>query len=557
MAFYFAWVEANQTTFSSAFEREDEEVLSFEIRHNEGDFASLRLDVRNPRVGLLAIGRNRWGWLSDDNGPLFFGRLIGLPQEMRADVVSLSFIAKPLNYQTAKTALAATMKQTEFYDPLFIDSERLIEPDTVLESRPEVWCIDRVTHQLTSSNVVVGEAGTISFGGDAFYDSVSCGYSSAPQRKVVIEASVTWNQYAFGSISLPFREIKTYTGDGLLADWPKTGASIGSGWSVKNGFAQDVFLDINTETISDENGGSYSLYRWTITGQVDFNYEVSRQYTEVARFTLASDVQEIVTEEGDEDVISTSVSGEADAPIDAGGLMPIRDLKRRAYFTTARGKQSVAYLGNIAAARLWASARCVDVSFTVPFSYAANLSLRHNGSIEDPRLPGGIATGKIKEYTIFCDGDTGQLGCTVTLGCTPGYGGTLTTTPGSPVYVADGYATGYQAVVGGSSTLVVDGSGDPAVLIDDYDDTEIQDDGLSLDNMNARTCVLSTTIINPASDQLQHIFFSQTDTNTALTENPTQVAVDLKPLTGGPFETPYNITCSTLVVPKTIDLEAA
>ena len=124
MAFHFAWVDAGQTVFSSAFAREDEQVLSFELAQEEGDFASLRLEVRNPRVGLLSINRKRWGWLSASEGatltPLFFGRLIGLPEEMNEEVVTLSFIAKPLNYQAAKAAVADTMRQPVYFDPLFI-----------------------------------------------------------------------------------------------------------------------------------------------------------------------------------------------------------------------------------------------------------------------------------------------------------------------------------------------------------------------------------------------------------------------------------------------------
>ena len=145
MAFHFAWVDAGQTSFSSAFAREDEQVLSFELAQEEGDFASLRLEVRNPRVGLLSINRKCWGWLSVSEGatltPLFFGRLIGLPEEMNDEVVTISFIAKPLNYQAAKAAVADTMRQAQYFDPLFIEQERRLEPDTVLEARPMVWHI--------------------------------------------------------------------------------------------------------------------------------------------------------------------------------------------------------------------------------------------------------------------------------------------------------------------------------------------------------------------------------------------------------------------------------
>lgn len=562
MGFHFAWVDPGETAFQPSFAREDEEVLSFEIRHDEGDFASLRLEVRNPRVGLLSIGRKRWAWLSHREGtvtiPLFFGRLVGLPQEMSEDVVVLSFIAKPLNYQSAKEALAATMRELQYWDPLFISGERRAEPDTVLEARPMVWHVDRVSHELTASHILAGEAGTIDFGGDAFADSVTCSYTGAPQRKVVIEATVNWTQYGFGTIREAFRKVESYTGDGLLSAWPRTGQRVGGGWTVADGFAKDIYNRINTTTIKDDDGvPKYAIYKWSISGWVDFTYEAERRYSELATFTMSSSLQEIVTEAGDEEVISIAVSGDADEPIDTNGALPIGDLRRRAYFTTERGNRSVAYLANVAAARLLASARCVEISFDVPFSYAASLSLKHSGTISDPRLPGGTATGKIKSYVIYGDGDTGEVGCAVTLGCTPGYGETVTPVGGTPVYTAEDYATSYQVFTGGTRTVVVDGNGDPAMTITNYDSAAINDDGLNLFNMTKAYCVLETTLQNPASVQANYIYSSSADTNTAMADLATRLGVRLRPVNGGPFETPYTITTSLLSVPKTIDLEAS
>ena len=561
MGFHFAWVDPGQTSFSSAFAREDEQVLSFEIAQEEGDFASLRLEVRNPRVGLLAIGRKRWAWLSISEGstvtPLFFGRLIGLPQEMSDEVVTLSFIAKPLNFQAAKAAVATTMRQPAYYDPLFIEQERRGEPDTVLEARPMVWHIDRVTHAVTASHVLTGEDGTLAFGDDVYADSVRCAYSGAPQRKVVIEAQVRWTQYGYGTIPLNFSGIRTYTGDGLLTAWPKKGQRIGGGWTVADAFARDAWSKLNTETINDRDGVTkYILYKWTISGNLDATYEAERSYTEVATFALQSALQEIVTEAGDEEVIALSVSGDADEPVDAGDTRPIRDLRRRAYFTTERGHASVAYLANIAAARLLASARCVEISFEVPFSYAADLSLRKSGSILDPRLPGGGAMGKIKSYTIFANGSSGEAGCRVTLGCTPGYGGSLVLDPGTPVYVAADYVEGYQVFAGATQVLVTDGSGGAALTVSNFDGIVPDDDGLDLFNMTPATTILSTTITNPASVQKDYVYKNSQDTNSALTKYPTKIAVSYRPVKGGPFRTEYEIDCSTLVVPKTIDLEA-
>ncbi len=560
MAFHFVWVDAAQTSFSSAFAREDEQVLSFELAQEEGDFASLRLEVRNPRVGLLSINRKRWGWLSVSEGsvitPLFFGRLIGLPEEMNEDVVTLSFIAKPLNYQVAKAAVADTMRQPAFFDPLFIEQERRVDPDTVLEARPKVWHIDRVTHAVTASHVLIGEDGSLAFGDDVYADSVRCGYSGAPQRKVVIEAQVRWTQYGYGTIPLSFSGIRTYTGDGLLSAWPKKGQRIGGGWTVADAFAKDAWSKLNTETINDRDGVTkYILYKWTISGYLDATYEAERSYTEVATFTLQSGLQEIVTEAGDEEVIALSVSGDADEPVDAGDAMPIGDLRRRAYFTTERGHMSVAYLANIAAARLLASARCVEISFEVPFSHAAALSLRKSGSIVDPRLPGGGATGKIKSYAIFADGSSGDSGCRVTIGCTPGYGGSLVLDPGTPAYAAD-YVDGYQVYVGATQVLVTDGAGDAALTIANFDGIVPNDDGLDLFSMTPATTILSTVITNPASVQKHYVYGNSQDTNAALTKYPTKIAVRYRPVKGGPFRTDYEIDCSALIVPKTIDLEA-
>ena len=64
----------------------------------EGDFAIAEVEVVNPRVGLLGVGRQRWAWISYDAGDsagaqaLFFGRLLGLPTRLEGDAIRLEFI---------------------------------------------------------------------------------------------------------------------------------------------------------------------------------------------------------------------------------------------------------------------------------------------------------------------------------------------------------------------------------------------------------------------------------------------------------------------------------
>ena len=67
-----------------------------------------------------------------------------------------------------------------------------------------------------------------------------------PLRKVRVEASVAWDQYGRGSVDLRDtlldaaiaqgssrnRQIASYTGAGLIEDWPEKGDRIGGGWAV-------------------------------------------------------------------------------------------------------------------------------------------------------------------------------------------------------------------------------------------------------------------------------------------------------------------------------------
>ena len=55
--FYFAWVDSTETTFTAAHKREDEQILSIKIDHAEGDFPSCDIEIKNPRIGLLAPAR--------------------------------------------------------------------------------------------------------------------------------------------------------------------------------------------------------------------------------------------------------------------------------------------------------------------------------------------------------------------------------------------------------------------------------------------------------------------------------------------------------------------
>jgi hypothetical protein len=95
---------------------------------------------------------------------------------------------------------------------------------------------------------------------------------------------------------------------------------------------------------------------------------------------------------------------------------------RGTYFTTDRGKQSLERALEIAKAYLAASSRCIEISFCCSLGQALEWTCRDSLSLEDPRLPGGKAMGKIKSLTFEAMGETGTQRAYVTIACCIGKG---------------------------------------------------------------------------------------------------------------------------------------
>lgn len=258
--------------------REDEDVFSLQLDHTEGNFATLNVILKNPGVGVLGIARSLWCWVSWFDGagivPLFHGRLVGVPQALQGETVTLSFVARPEDYETQKNTLAAALRSGPCWDPAWL-AEGAGNPDTVLEARTLLWHPDRLTLALSASDIIAGEDGTLVVGeDDHFYDGLAVSYAAPPLRRVNFTATATWNQLGEGDVDLTdavFKAFKgatftdnsrlydpahpptevggvivndapkakiayptvwTFTGDGFKSAWPAPGTAIGGGWSV-------------------------------------------------------------------------------------------------------------------------------------------------------------------------------------------------------------------------------------------------------------------------------------------------------------------------------------
>jgi hypothetical protein len=630
-------------------DRFDEEVLSIELSQNEGDFATLDVELKTRGIGYLAVGRNLWCWLSYDPNwggagppdlqPIFNGRLVGVPELRQNEIVKLQFVARPDDYTAQKLALTDSMMVLPFYDSAFLTSQ---SPDTVLEAYSALFHIDRTTLELTASDILQGEDGIIPVGEDeAFYDSfsMSFGQGGAPLRQVSVSATVSWTQegeglvdvtsllksafegvgnFTFGTFAVPpgryasqlFNKhviytggfmVSTFNGSGLKGAWPSPGTGIGGGWAVAQGsdgdgqpysYMLDATLpggwmekqyynvtyagaappaqeaaptevsDFNIITsVFGINTYSFALNFYKI--RMVLEYHASRKRTETVRAVLVSDVQDEVSDSGENDREEiTLTSDTVGQGVDPGGAIPIGTPLYRSYFQTDRGAGSFEYLLLLARAKLRARARSVDVSFAVDFPTALGINLRNSVALFDRRLPGGTATGKVKHYRITV-GEAGMWG-EFTVGCSIGNGQLVGAAEGINSYIDDGYVdAGYQVVAGAQYMLLHD-----ELAYQTLDQFVVIDDGLDLANvLTADQAVNFCTVTNGMTAIIDELnkFKNAVLPIRGLAENPfaatkklkTTVTLDMKPVTGAEYHTDFLPAVSVLGMPKTIDLAAA
>lgn len=265
---YFAWIDAGETVFTSGHLRWDESIFSFTLQQSEGDPASLTVVVRRPRnedgdaIGLLGPGRKIWAWFAFDCGPAlikFRGRLVGVPTSIFEELVTLEFVARPVDLVAQKTALANALRVLPHYDEVVIEESRRSDPEVVLEGYTKIWAYDRESHVLTVSDEITGEDGNVEFDGvsepgKVLWEGLSLSLTSGPLASVEVNAEYTWTQIGQGSVNLTNYLISHWPGPigsyTFGADnWPKNGSSLGDGWVVAEAIAIEPKYETETRTM--------------------------------------------------------------------------------------------------------------------------------------------------------------------------------------------------------------------------------------------------------------------------------------------------------------------
>jgi hypothetical protein len=181
-----------------------------------------------------------------------FGRIVGLPGNLIQEIVTVVYVAKPLGFAGKKQVYVETLKVPPYYNPLWIDPAHQDDPDTILDAYPVAMYVNPLTLHVSSSNLLTGEDGTVTFQeSDCFEDSVDIQLGQVPLTTVIIDATTNWTQSASGTMTLFDGQLvgPLYT-DSLLTGWPKPGAGIGGGWSVKNAAAVDYWGSSQAHTVT-------------------------------------------------------------------------------------------------------------------------------------------------------------------------------------------------------------------------------------------------------------------------------------------------------------------
>ncbi|MBR0687354.1 hypothetical protein JQ594_15590 [Bradyrhizobium manausense] len=276
--------------------------------------------------------------------------------------------------------------------------------------------------------------------------------------------------------------------------------------------------------------------------------------------------------------VTWSAIGAGDIP--AGGTPG--DVWARSYFDTVRGNRSLEYLISIMRARARLKARAVTIAFTPidPFGLGLSLTLRKTASLHDPRLGGGIATGKLIRVVHACDGRTGRETCRATMACAIGKDNVIEPVAGSPTWVVGGVVDPSCQVYSGATVLVDDDLSDvgytPPVFTPNDDDLVfplskdqiVISEGIrgSLDSQGevvrgalgsmAKAAQLSAATAS-VSIQQQVAQLSGDNISVATALNPIWYDAVLKPLSGWQFNNFEKVTLTKLTAPKGIDLSAA
>lgn len=383
-------------------------------------------------------------------------------------------------------------ENAESYDPLYVGQDGDEDPSTALDGRLEEWRWDRRTLALSRSSMITGPL--IDIGSNALDGSVSAKLLDPPKSKMRLRVVASWTQEAKGVQTLPIDggniEVDTYTYDDLISRFPQPGTPIGAdtGWMLAEAEIKDlggtVSFEFDQQTPSKYPPGALLVMKsHTLQVNLRASYDYRQQREEILDIVMPSGCQDVLGDDKTEFVevinlnnlsvdiytdewtyedpdtleikqyaigdtvtaygrtwicVHAHAATEAFQPyLDEVQLWDrttsqaaMRDLRSPRLFDTNRGRRAVRHAIRRLRRKLVQRARALEVSFECAWGLAREMTTDHRVRIEYRQLPGGEATGKVREIELTAD-DRGRRIARVVIGVLLGTGAVQSPTVGS------------------------------------------------------------------------------------------------------------------------------
>lgn len=507
---YLALVGDTEAWDPDVHQRWDLGAFDLAIEHRESELAVARITAINPQASFSSLDGRRV-LISTRGRLLFDGIVTGVPRGLVGQKLTLEAIARPADTAVMDAQLAVLAegaKVAPFWDPLFVPEGSDDDWAEILAGRSQVVAHSRIQGTPSLCDALGGATNMdiVPLNGSVSY---SLETNVAPRYGVKLKAK--WRQLASMRFDDggQFWDLTSMTPDGLIAAFPKEGASIGDGFTVVRSIIERAEDPEDGHTITWSRpaaeeldpawwdaGGTTStsvstLLRYEIDAQFEVEYRWQVARTETATMSVQSRAQPGVigqTEEWEEmelrDLTETEsrrpwapntaydlddevvdgrnayrcrtphVSGPTRTAAEWSLLGPSSYIASRQYisfFKSARGRAAMEHALQRMKARARMAARSVRISFEAPMPARPwQITEDMTVSITSPKIPGGYATGRLVEYSLSWS--NGRASFSGTIACAAGLGDVA-----DPVI---GTAEGYTPESLGRMTVSVENDGE-------------------------------------------------------------------------------------------------